>query len=127
MNEALVKEWMRHAEEDLFSANILFNNPARQIAGVCCFLAQQCAEKALKAFIVFHGEEPKKTHDLLLLCEKCAVYDDSFSQLFDSCDDLQSFAVEIRYPNALNAKGNTAERAIKDAQKIYDFCKERIQ
>jgi HEPN domain-containing protein len=40
----------------------------------CCFLAQQTAEKALKAFLFHHGEELILTHSIFKLCEMAARY-----------------------------------------------------
>jgi HEPN domain-containing protein len=55
--------WMRYALEDLQSAEAI-----RAVADVphrtVCFFAQQAAEKALKAAVVFENKDVPRTHDL---------------------------------------------------------------
>ena len=42
---------------------------------------QQSAEKFLKAFLVFHGNEIPKTHNIEFLLERCKIIDTSFSTI----------------------------------------------
>ena len=61
--------WLRTAIGDLAAARALLAVTAvapRQAA----YLAQQAAEKAFKATIALHGEEPPLTHDLLFLLRR---------------------------------------------------------
>ena len=60
--------WLRTALGDLAAARALLDVPGvapRQAA----YLAQQAAEKALKAVIAVEGSEPPLTHDLLFLIQ----------------------------------------------------------
>ncbi|WP_342452697.1 HEPN domain-containing protein [Thermococcus stetteri] len=47
------------------------------------FHAQQCAEKALKAFLVWSGKPLKKTHDIGELIILCSQIDKEFMKLFE--------------------------------------------
>ena len=61
--------WLRTAIGDLAAARALLAVTAvapRQAA----YLAQQAAEKALKATIALQGDEPPLTHDLLFLVQR---------------------------------------------------------
>ena len=61
--------WLRTAIGDLAAARALLSVAAvapRQAA----YLAQQAAEKALKATIALQGDEPPLTHDLLFLVQR---------------------------------------------------------
>jgi len=61
--------WLRTALGDLAAAVVLIDNAGvapRQAA----YLAQQAAEKALKATIALQGIEPPYTHDLVFLLER---------------------------------------------------------
>ncbi len=62
--------WLRTALGDLAAARVLLD-----VAGVAprqpAYLAQQAAEKAIKATIALQGLEPPFTHDLLFLLERC--------------------------------------------------------
>jgi HEPN domain-containing protein len=46
-----------------------------------CFHAQQAAEKILKAFLVYHGQIPPKTHDCVSLLMDCAKIAPTLSSL----------------------------------------------
>jgi len=60
----IVEQWLKDAEEDLLSAEILFENKANKGA---CYHAQQAAEKALKALVIKQGGKPQRVHDLIEL------------------------------------------------------------
>ncbi len=51
------------------------------ITWVICFHMQQYAEKYLKAFLIFHGREHPRTHNIPALVHLCAQTDASFHQL----------------------------------------------
>lgn len=61
--------WLRYAQEDLLTAQVVDQNPSLARREVC-WLAQQAADKALKAALVFSGVDFPRTHDLDLLCER---------------------------------------------------------
>jgi HEPN domain-containing protein len=122
MNEVLLDEWVRHSKNDLITAKHLFYDFRPKQTEISCFLSQQCAEKALKAYLVFKNDEPEKTHNLILLCQKCISFDSAFSQISDNCAELLPFAVAVRYPNELSPDDYVAKHAIDNAQKVYDFC-----
>lgn len=62
-----------------------------------CFHAQQAAEKYMKAFLISRGESAPRTHDIANLIERASVLDPEFSNLRSLADNLNRFAVEIRY------------------------------
>jgi HEPN domain-containing protein len=66
-----------------------------------CFLAQQTAEKALKAYLFFKGEELVFTHSIFRLCSMASVYHPAFIELRESVKQLDYYYVEARYPNAI--------------------------
>jgi HEPN domain-containing protein len=90
--------WWRQALAD-FS----FLPVARQAAkyDTCCFLAQQTAEKALKAYLFQQGEELIFTHSIFKLCAMAAHYAAEFTELQERVKLLDFYYVEARYPNAL--------------------------
>jgi HEPN domain-containing protein len=67
----------------------------------CCFLAQQTADKALKAYLFSQGEELIFTHSIFKLCDLAARFDPFFAALKDAVKTLDYYYVEARYPNAL--------------------------
>jgi HEPN domain-containing protein len=93
---------------------------------ISVFHCQQCAEKALKAYLVAHEIDPPKIHDLPILCKMCAEIDGEFQSLMDISSDLNPYAVAARYPKQLVSDEAEVDLAIDKAQQIYDFCKAKI-
>jgi HEPN domain-containing protein len=122
----LLADWFRHAMNDLISARHLFEDLYPKQTEIAAYHSQQCAEKALKAFLLFNNLDPPKIHDLRKLCDLCKNIDNSFLELEAYCDRLYPFGSEIRYPNELAAEESIAKAAIDDAQKVYDFCVAKV-
>lgn len=122
--------WLRQAESDLELLDVI------RTAGkhdTCCFLAQQAAEKALKAFLFFHGEELIFTHSVFRLCQMAAQYDPVWDALRDRIKQLDFYYVEARYPNALEDAipaefftEKDAAQAIEMAELVLDSVRARI-
>ena len=112
------KPWLEKADEDrLFIANEL--KAERQPWSVICFHAPQAVEKYLKAFLVCKGVRPERTHDLRALVIRCADFDAEFLALETDCSRLNSFAVDIRYPEIpLAAEEQTGRQAAVLAERI---------
>jgi HEPN domain-containing protein len=94
---------------------------------VAAGLSQQAAEKALKAFLLYHNVIPPKTHNLVNLCKMCAAYNDDFTEFLDDCGNLTPFAVGARYPDEMTIDEWQAESAVEKADRILKFCSEQIQ
>jgi HEPN domain-containing protein len=118
----LVYEWFKYSQNDLISAKHLYEDLHPKQTEVACYLSQQCAEKALKGYVLYRDIEPPKTHNLVELCQICINYDNSFSDILDVCADLAPYGVAVRYPNELAVDEVITKLAIGKAQVIYDFC-----
>ena len=66
MPNEMVEEWVQKAEEDY---RAIVRLEPEETPYVICFHCQQCAEKYLKALLVFFGVAFPKTHDLRLLLD----------------------------------------------------------
>ena len=64
------------------------------------FNAQQAAEKALKAVLVWHGVQPPKTHDAAELIRALQEKHLPVPPKAEELTSLTAFAVEARYPGA---------------------------
>ena len=64
---ALVQRWLSKARTDLTLASVILEQGPDMDPWVCCFHAQQAAEKALKAVLVAQGAEPPFIHNLVAL------------------------------------------------------------
>jgi HEPN domain-containing protein len=78
----LVRNWITKAEHDLKIAGseLKTEDPARDMI---CYHYQQCAEKYLKAWLIASGIEPRRTHNIHLLLEQCAVCEPGFFVLIE--------------------------------------------
>jgi HEPN domain-containing protein len=96
--QAEATRWWRQALADMD-----FLPLARQAGkhDTCCFLAQQTAEKALKAYLFSQGEELIFTHSIYKLCSLATRYAADFTDLKERVKLLDFYYVEARYPNAL--------------------------
>jgi HEPN domain-containing protein len=118
----LLLDWIRHATNDLIVARHSFDDLYPKQTEIAVYLCQQCAEKALKAYLVFNDIDPPWIHDLIKLLRMCKSIDTDFSLLETYCKRLNPFGAATRYPNELAADEPVAKAAIEDAQKIYDLC-----
>lgn len=123
--------WWRQACSDL---SLL---PVIRQAGkydTCCFLAQQTAEKALKAYLFQQGEELILTHSIFKLCDMAAQYGADFAALKERVKLLDFYYVEARYPNALEdvipaefySEGD-ADQAVMMAQAVIALVGRTLQ
>ena len=65
-NNDKIKEWIRFAEMDRDTVNILFNSHKKPIE-IICYHCQQTVEKYLKACLIMYNIPVLKTHDLVEL------------------------------------------------------------
>lgn len=90
--------WLEKAEHDRAAIRgILVVQPTPW--DTVCFHAQQAAEKILKAFLVFHGLQPQRTHDCERLLRDCVPFDAALAALFNDCTLLSDYGVNSRYPD----------------------------
>jgi HEPN domain-containing protein len=90
--------WLEQAEADRKGAQLLFDGGSYHLA---CFVGQQVAEKALKAFIYAQGEEFVIGHSVEALCQWAAQFDPDFGKLRESVAPLDGYYIPTRYPNSL--------------------------
>ena len=72
MNINDVKEWMIMADDDFDSAKVL-NESVQRHMEVICYLCAQTTEKYLKGYLTYNDILPQKTHNLVLLNDKCIL------------------------------------------------------
>jgi HEPN domain-containing protein len=90
--------WLVQAEADVETVRVLTDGGRYYMA---CFVSQQAAEKALKAYLYFKGAALVFGHSIARLCNECAIHDAAFSQLRARVKNLDHFYIEARYPNGL--------------------------
>ena len=92
------ERWLEQAEADRRGAEILFQGQSWHLA---CFIAQQVAEKAIKAFLYARGEEIVIGHSVEALCTWAAEYDHDFKIPREEVGALDGYYIPTRYPNGL--------------------------
>jgi HEPN domain-containing protein len=110
---ALCREWLTIATSDLRAASILTKASPPAIHQALYF-CQQCPEKTLKAFLVWHDVLPMKIHDLKILGEECARLDSSLGNLIPQVASLTAYGSMYRYPG-----GSEIEVSSEDADDAY--------
>lgn len=118
---------MRKADNDLQTGK---NELSRQdpITDTVCFHMQQCVEKYLKSFLIFHGRGVPRTHSLAVLIERCAEIDPDFRTLDDlDVDNLTDYAVSVRYGDDFYMPTvEEAQRALQIAEQVRSFVRAKL-
>jgi HEPN domain-containing protein len=122
----IIQEWLRYSKNDMIAACYMFYNVNPIQTEISVFHCQQCAEKALKAYLAVHEIDPPKIHDLPILCKMCAEFEGDFLSLMSISSDLNPYAVAARYPKQLVSDEAEVKTAIDKARQIYDFCTAKI-
>ena len=123
--------WLEQAEADRKGAQLLFDGGSYHLA---CFVAQQIAEKVLKAFLYARGEEFVVGHSVEALCRWAAEFDADFDRLREEVAPLDGYYIPTRYPNSLPdsipARVYTravAEEVLRLADKVLHLVQEKFE
>jgi HEPN domain-containing protein len=122
-----VRQWLTYADEDLRVARHAFSVPGTPPYRVIAFHAQQCAEKYLKAFLVFQGVDFPYTHSLRRLLDLCTATTPRAEQLRDA-EELSPYAVTARYPGEdLEVSETEARRAVEIGERVREVIRGALQ
>ena len=122
----LHEEWLFKAENDLSSAEIL-SSASKPLYDIAIYHTQQCAEKALKAYLAFKEQEIDKIHNLIVLTNLCSEISMDFNTIKEDAVFLNPYSTLYRYPEGdlMPAEGDV-KKAINTAAKILGFVKSKI-
>ena len=122
--------WLRQAEQDLNDARYLKEGGRHNMA---CFMGQQAAEKAIKAYLYHKRVEDVWGHSLLALCEDAKLFDMMFDTMKSEARQLDKYHYITRYPEFLPSGTSSdafneidSERSIELSTQVVEFTKERI-
>jgi HEPN domain-containing protein len=122
----LAHEWLDRAEHDLRVAEYVLSMPDAPPESIG-FHAQQCAEKALKGFLISRRVPFERRHDLNYLIDLCMPHEPGFGQFRAAADELTPYAVEFRYPDAPSVVSlDSARTAVAIAERVYRFVLVRL-
>lgn len=120
-----VNDWLKKSSSDLKASKKLSDD--NETLDCSVFHTHQCAEKALKAFIVFGQQAIPKTHDLRLLVLACADIDSELMLFREKSKDLNGYGHDSRYPNdAFYVDKEATEKAIVTAEEILSTIKRKL-
>jgi HEPN domain-containing protein len=119
------KRWIERAESSLSlglvqkTNNIFYED--------LCFQLQQAAEKALKAFLVFHQLDPPITHSFVVLLQRIRQASE-YPRELERVIELEDYAVQTRYPGEYTSvEEEEYNRAAEIAKYVLDWVREKIK
>lgn len=125
------ERWLAQAARDLDDARFLSANGRHNLA---CYLAQQAAEKALKAVLYASGEAIVLGHSAADLAKRAAAERSELGAIVPRAMTLDKFYIPTRYPNGLPGgipseafDAADATRAIADAGAVVSACREAAE
>lgn len=118
-------EWIDKAEGDWKVAQREMR-AADPVWNVASFLAQQCAEKYLKAFLEEHSIAFGKIHDLVVLLNSSGGLLPELISQRQSLAHLSTFGIAARYPGA-QADRQAAEDSMKTAESVRTVIRVKFQ
>lgn len=122
-----VINWIEIADEDLQFAQHGLTIPKKPPFRLIAYHAQQCAEKYLKAFLVYKNQDFPYTHNLTILLEYCSKHRNWTEQIMNT-EELSSYAITSRYPNEdKEVTKDDAVRAIFLAGTVRNVVREALK
>lgn len=125
-NDQIASESLISAEHDLSAARDLANTPGG-LFHIGAYVCQQAAEKSLKAFLAFSGQEIPRTRDLRELLELAAKSHDGFRGLAGDAELLHNCGTALE-GTGLRAESDHEKilRSREAAKHIFDFVSDLL-
>ena len=119
------EDWLRRAKGNLARAKQ--TKPKDAFWEDLCFDAQQAAEKAIKAVLIFRQLEFRKTHDLRGLLTLLDSTGSPIPAEIWKADNLTDYAVETRYPGLSEPVSDSEYRdAVALAEAVVRWADKQI-
>ena len=125
------RRWLRQAEHDLIIAR---GHQERGDYSDACFMAEQVAQKALKACLFARGQRSIPIHSVAQLAERCAQLDPDFTIHITPGRILDQYYIPTRYPDALAPPAvpfesytqEQGEKAVSAAEAIATLVSQKL-
>lgn len=129
--EQQASRWLRQVEHDWTVAESDFQ---RDFYSDCCFMCEQAAQKAMKAFLYAQGERAIAEHSIGGLMKRAITYERDFQLLLEKARMLDQYYIPTRYPDAMadpavpfeSYAREQASQALAFAREIVDLVKRKI-
>ncbi|MCX7590453.1 MAG: HEPN domain-containing protein [Kiritimatiellae bacterium] len=130
-DETEANRWLEEAQSDLDTARYLADGRRFNTA---CFVAQQAAGKAVKAFLYSCRVEQPWGHSVATLLADAVTFDETLENILGLGAALDKYHIPTRYPNGLPGGvpsrayvAADAEQAITAAERVIEAMRERIR
>lgn len=120
-----VSAWVKKAEDDYRSAEHLLRMKEPPFE-VICFHSQQCAEKFIKAYLLWLDIDFPKTHDLVILM---ALFPENSAPALPINEvlPLNRYSIEPRYPGDWDDfTDKDAKEAMAIARRVREEFRQRL-
>lgn len=124
--------WFTQSEDDLEFVRWLYEE--KKFLDKGCFVAQQSAEKAMKACLYAQGERIVIGHSLFDFCKKIETDLPEFSEILNESRRLDRYYIPTRYPNGLpggipfqHFTEEDIRNALDDVEKVIITCRKFLQ
>lgn len=118
-----VGQWLELANDDLGMASDALTYGSRRPYRLIAYHAQQCAEKCLKGYLVYHSEDFPYTHNIRRLLQLCGKYA-TWPQDLKDAEELTAYAITTRYPGEdADVTEEEAKSAVEIARKVRDHVR----
>lgn len=124
------RRWVDQATDDLEAARLLCEHGRHAQA---CFLAQQTAEKALKAILYARGADVVMGHSVAALCDEVSGVEPEIADRCPEWASLDQYYIPTRYPDALPGgipaavfTGEQTTRALALAAEVLDAARRHV-
>ncbi|MEK7398015.1 MAG: HEPN domain-containing protein [Candidatus Poribacteria bacterium] len=122
-----VIEWVSYAEDDLLLANYGLTLAEKCPYRLIAYHAQQCAEKYLKAYLIFCGIDFPYTHDISELLELCGYTGVNWVDELQEAEELTLYATATRYPRVSDkVSKEEAYNSISIADRLRQVIREEL-
>lgn len=120
------KDWLKKAYGELKAARILTQD--KDILDIAAFHTHQCAEKALKGYLMFKHIQIPKTHNLEELLMQCFNLNQTFSELLHDIIMIDPYVINTRYPDdRFSIDEEEVLKAIAHAERIFKFVEAHVE
>lgn len=109
------QDWLAQAKNDLLWGKASLDSG---FFSQTCFIAQQVAEKALKAIAYSRGAELVRGHSVLIVCRELNIN----GPLEEAAQRLDQYYIPTRYPDAQPAGAPFTFFTQKQAQEALDLA-----
>ena len=118
------QEWLQWSEDDWRTVTMVLDGG---MVFVAAYHLQQAVEKWLKAFLLHHGWQLERTHDLDQLLDEAVLHEPGLKRFRAMCSRVKYF-ITARYPGLPNppTEEELREQWLSPAEELRAFVREVI-